>query len=43
MAGYRPRHLGLDVDDFWRQVEAALAGALADGPDGPPPVIRLLP
>jgi predicted metal-dependent hydrolase len=43
MAGYRPSHLGLDVDGFWRQVEAALAGALAEIPaaDGPAPVIRL--
>ncbi len=48
MAGYRPSHLGLDVDGFWRQVEAALAGALADDPAaapaaGPAPQIVLAP
>jgi predicted metal-dependent hydrolase len=32
MAGYRPTHRGLDVDDFWRQVEAVLAGTRADAP-----------
>jgi predicted metal-dependent hydrolase len=38
MAGYHPSHLGLDVDGFWRQVAATLAGALADDPPaGPPP------
>ena len=32
MAGYRPRHLGLDVVRFWADVEAALADALAGRP-----------
>ena len=45
MAGYRPSHRGLDVDRFWRQVEAALAGALSDDPPpgtpAPPPRIAL--
>ena len=46
MDPYRPAHLGLDVDRFWRQVEAALAGALCDEPPAdpmPPPRIVLLP
>jgi predicted metal-dependent hydrolase len=38
MAGYRPAHLGLDVDGFWRQLEAALADPSADAP---PPRIAL--
>src|SRR5581483_6510057 len=38
MAGYRPSHWGLGGDGFWRQVGAALAGALSDDPPpGPPP------
>ena len=36
MTAYRPRHLGIDVDAFWHEVEAALAG-------GPPPRIALAP
>jgi hypothetical protein len=45
MEPYRPAHQGLDVDQFWEQVEAALAGALgeadsrarsvSDGPTAP--------
>ena len=38
MAPYRPARHGLVVDDFWRQVEAALAD-----PPGPPPRITLDP
>ncbi len=38
MAPYRPAHRGLAVDDFWRQVEAALAD-----PPGPAPLIALIP
>jgi uncharacterized protein len=34
MAGYRPRYLGLDVDRFWADTEAALADALAGRPPG---------
>ena len=30
MEPYRPRHHGLDVDGFWRQVEEALAVALSE-------------
>jgi predicted metal-dependent hydrolase len=30
MDPYRPAHRGLDVEAFWRAVEAALAGALGD-------------
>lgn len=42
MAGYRPAHRGLDVDGFWRQVEATLAGALTGDPTpAPPPRIVL--
>jgi predicted metal-dependent hydrolase len=46
MADYQPRHHGLDCGDFWRQVEAALAGALTDAPPAdpaPPPRIELHP
>jgi predicted metal-dependent hydrolase len=48
MDPYRPAHRGLDVDRFWREVEAALAPALADagaapGVPGPPPRIHLGP
>ena len=44
MEPYRPAHLGLDVDGFWRQVEAHLAPALTDSaPSGPRPVITLAP
>lgn len=38
MAGYRPAHLGLDVDGFWRQVEATLADSAAGVP---PPRIEV--
>jgi predicted metal-dependent hydrolase len=37
MSGYRPIHHGLDVADFWRQVEAALAGIWVDSPKSPAP------
>ena len=44
---YHPVYLGLDVEAFWSQVEAALTGALSDGPEPPdptpPPVITLVP
>jgi uncharacterized protein len=41
---YRPAHQGLDVDGFWRQVEAHLGPALAENaPSGPRPVITLFP
>ena len=45
MAGYRPRHHGLDVDRFWAAMEAALADALAGRPpgNGPAPRIALDP
>lgn len=36
MEPYRPRYRGLDVDRFWRQVEAAMA----DGANPPAPVPR---
>ena len=41
MEPFRPAHRGLDVDAFWRQMEAHLAPALPDssGPPGPRPVI----
>jgi hypothetical protein len=32
MASYRPTRHGLDVDDFWRQVEAALADTASETP-----------
>jgi predicted metal-dependent hydrolase len=38
MSGYRPAHQGLDVDGFWRQVEAVLVGSPANAP---PPRIAL--
>lgn len=38
MAPYRPARHGLDADDFWRQVAAALAD-----PPGPAPRITLAP
>jgi predicted metal-dependent hydrolase len=38
MAPYGPTRHGLAVDDFWRQMEAALAD-----PHGPAPRIALLP
>ena len=51
MAPYLPRYLGLDVAEFWRQMERCFAGVL--GPDEPDrslrpaedqlPVIRLEP
>lgn len=37
MEPYRPSYHGLDVDAFWRQVEARLSG----DPPGPVPVIVL--
>ena len=44
---YRPVHLGLDIETFWSQMEAALAGALTENPTPPPPdappVIALVP
>jgi uncharacterized protein len=46
MEPYRPMHLGLDVDGFWRQVEAYLAVALLEGApnsSAPRPVIVLAP
>jgi predicted metal-dependent hydrolase len=45
MEPYRPVYRGLDVDEFWRQMEAHLAPALADrsAPAGPRPVIALHP
>jgi len=45
MEPYRPRHHGLDVDAFWRQMETHLAPALL-GPtrsSGPRPTIVLEP
>lgn len=41
MEPYRPFHCGLDIDEFWRQMEAYLAPALSGsvGASGPPPVI----
>jgi predicted metal-dependent hydrolase len=41
MEPYRPTHCGLDVDSFWRTMEAHLAPALAAGAAGPRPVIVL--
>jgi predicted metal-dependent hydrolase len=51
MAPYTPRYLGLDVGDFWRQMERCFAGVL--GPEEPHrslrpnddllPVLRLEP
>lgn len=41
MAGYRPRYLGLDVDRFWAEMEAALADALAGRPPGAAPAPRI--
>lgn len=44
MEPYRPAFHGLDVGDFWRQVEAHVAPALGPaGVPGPPPVIVLAP
>ena len=45
MEPYRPVHRGLDIDGFWRQIEAHIASALADngGQAGPRPVIALNP
>jgi predicted metal-dependent hydrolase len=46
MGPYRPAYHGLDIDDFWRRVEARLAPALAGDPavpPGPAPVIVLAP
>lgn len=38
MAGYQPRHLGLDTTRFWADVEAALTGGPAPRIDlNPPP------
>jgi hypothetical protein len=41
MQPYRPVHRGLDVDRFWRQMEAHLAPALGAAPAGPRPRIAL--
>jgi uncharacterized protein len=45
MEPYRPTHLGLDVEDFWRKMESHLAPALVgvEAPVGPLPVIGLSP
>ncbi len=43
MEPYRPTYMGLDVDDFWRKMEAHLAPALTGGVTGPLPVIDLVP
>ena len=45
MAPFRPAHRGLNVDTFWRQMEAHLAPALVpgEGSAGPRPVIALHP
>jgi uncharacterized protein len=45
MEPYRPVHRGLDIDGFWRQMEAHLAPALTDNGSqaGPRPVITLHP
>jgi predicted metal-dependent hydrolase len=45
MEPYRPVHRGLDVDEFWRQLEAHLAPVLTEtaGRAGPRPVITLSP
>lgn len=39
MQPYRPAYMGLDVDEFWRRMEAHLAPALGGGAGGPRPVI----
>src|SRR5262245_26257361 len=41
MQPYRPVYMGLDVDEFWRRMEAHLAPALSGGLAGPRPVIEL--
>ncbi len=43
MEPYRPAYLGLDVDGFWRKMEAHLAPALGGTATGPLPVIVLSP
>jgi predicted metal-dependent hydrolase len=45
MEPYRPVHRGLDIDAFWRQMEAHLAPALTNGaaPVAPRPIIVLDP
>jgi hypothetical protein len=46
MDAYRPSHSGLDVDGFWRQVEAYIAPALMEGASqalGERPAIILAP
>jgi uncharacterized protein len=46
MEPYRPVYRGLNVDEFWRQMELHLAPALGDnsgGEIGPRPVVALLP
>jgi predicted metal-dependent hydrolase len=44
MEPFRPRYLGLAVDDFWDAMAAHLAGALGDtgAPAVPPPTIVLV-
>ena len=42
---YRPVHRGLDIDRFWKQVQAHLAPVLdgSPAPSGPRPIITLDP
>jgi len=42
MEPYRPTYMRLDVDDFWRKMEAHLAPALTGGEAGPTPLIALV-
>ncbi len=41
MEPYQPLHMGLDVEQFWRDVASHLAPALRSGPPGPHPRITL--
>jgi predicted metal-dependent hydrolase len=41
MQPYGPVYRGLNVDEFWRTMEAHLAPALSGGASGPRPVIAL--
>jgi len=44
MEPYRPTRHGVDIDEFWRQMEAHLAPILMDAPEsGPRPIIVLAP
>ena len=43
MEPYRPAYLGLDVEQFWKTMEAHLAPALTGGESGPRPLIALFP